>query len=81
MEPINTTLYTLQRREGNTIVRIDGLGGESPEMTQDYYASQIEYYAQVVENLRAQRDKLVEFEVVNPPYELALPAEDTDEAA
>lgn len=75
MEPINTNLYTLHRKEDNTIIRIDGLGGESPEMTQDYYTSQIAYYSQVVENLGAQLEKLVEFEAVNPPFVIDQPDE------
>lgn len=70
MEPINTDLYTLQRKEDNTIVRVDGLGQESPEMTVDYYAAQIAFHEQVITNLEAQREKLADFEAANPPFEI-----------
>lgn len=79
MEPINTDLYTLHRKEDNTIVRIDGLGGESPELTQEYYTSQLAFHKQVRRNLEAQRDKLVEFEAENPPFEIEEPEEPTDD--
>ena len=75
MEEFNTSLYTIQRKEDGTLVRIDGLGGETPEMTQEYYASQIAYHEQVVANLEAQKQKVAEFEADNPPVEVELPEE------
>lgn len=75
MQPINTDLYTHQRHPDNTIVRVDGLCGESPEMTADYFQSQIDFHNQVVANLEAQRDKLAAFEAENPPVEI----EESDE--
>ena len=69
MEPFDTSKYNLQRKEDNTIVRVDGLGGETPEMTQEYYTSQIAFHNQVVANLEAQRDKLSAFEADNHPVE------------
>lgn len=77
MEPFDTTKYTLQRKEDNTIVRIDGLGGESPEMTQDYYTSQIAYHSQAVANLKAQKLKVEKFERDNP---LPEPEEATEKS-
>ena len=62
MQPFDTTKYTLERKSDDTIVRVDGLGGESPEMTQDYYTSQIAFHQQVVANLEAQLEKLAEFD-------------------
>lgn len=79
MQPIDTSKYNLHRKEDNTIVRIDGLGGESPEMTQDYYTSQIAYHSQVVENLGAQLEKLAAFEAANPPFVIEQPEELTQE--
>lgn len=70
MEAINISLYTHKRLEDNTIVRVDGLGNETPEMTVDYYDSQIAFHTQVIANLEAQAAKLAEFEVDNPPVEL-----------
>ena len=70
MEPINTDLYRLERKETNEVVRIDGLGNETPEMTSDYYTSQIAFHTQVIANLEAQAAKLAEFEADNPPVEL-----------
>lgn len=78
MEPFDTSKYTLQRKEDNTVVRIDGLGGESPEMTQDYYDSQITYHKQVVANLEAQRNKLADFEADNPPAVIEVEEDGND---
>lgn len=72
MQEVDTTKYNLLRKHDNTIVRIDGLGNESPEMTQDYYASQLIFHEQVIANLNAQCDKLVAFEAANPPVELEV---------
>lgn len=69
MQPFNTSTYNIIRKEDGTLVRIDGLGGESPEMTVDYYTSQIEYHTQVIANLEAQRLKVEEFELENPAPE------------
>ena len=66
MEELNTNLYNLHRKEDNTIVRLDGLGNETPEMTVDYYDSQIAFHTQVVANLEAQKAKLEQFEADNP---------------
>ena len=66
MQPFDTTKYELQRKEDNTIVRVDGLGGETPEVTQEYYTSQIAFHEQVVANLNAQKSKLEEF-LANDP--------------
>ena len=66
MEPFNTDNYNIQRKEDNTLIRVDGLGGETPEMTVDYYDSQITYHEQVVANLEAQKAKVEEFLVANP---------------
>ena len=36
-------------------------------MTVDYYTSQIDYYTQVLANLEAQKAKVEQFELENPP--------------
>ena len=69
MEPINTSLYELFRDESGEVKRRDGLGGESPELTVDYYESQIAFHEQVVANLTAQKEKLEAFERDNPAVE------------
>lgn len=66
MPPFDTSKYTIERKEDGSLVRIDGLGGESPEMTVDYYDAQIEYYTQVLANLEAQSLKVQAFELENP---------------
>ena len=70
MEPINTELYQIQRKDSGELVRVDGLGGESPELTVDYYNTQIAYHEQVVANLQAQKAKVEEFERDNPAPEV-----------
>ena len=75
MEPIDTSKYNLQRKEDNTIVRIDGLGGETPEMDVAYYDSQIAFHEQVVANLEAQKAKVEEWLVDNPVVERAAEEE------
>lgn len=69
MEPFDTTKYELQRKEDNTLIRVDVYGGETPEMTVDYYESQIAYHEQVIANLEAQKAKVEDFLVNNPPEE------------
>lgn len=66
MEPFDTTKYNIQRKEDNTLIRVDGLGGETPEMTVEYYTSQVTYHEQVIANLEAQKLKVEEFLVANP---------------
>lgn len=70
MNEFDTTKYNITRKEDNTLVRVDGLGGETPEMTVDYYDSQIALHNQVVTNLEAQKAKVVAFEIENPPFEI-----------
>lgn len=70
MEPIDTSKYNLIRNPDNSIVRVDGLGNEAPEMTVDYYVSQIAFHRQVITNLEAQAEKLADFEAENPPVPL-----------
>ena len=81
MEPFDTTKYNIQRKEDGTLVRVDGLGGETPEMTVDYSDSQITFHEQIVANLESQKLKVEEFEVDNPPIEILEPevAEETSE--
>lgn len=69
MEPIDTSLYNVERNELGELVRVDGIGGKIPEMEVGYYSSQITYYEQVVENLKAQKLKVEEFERDNPKEE------------
>lgn len=69
MEPFDTSKYNIQRKEDGTLVRVDGLGGETPEMAIDYYDSQIAYHEQVVANLDAQKQKVEAFELANPAPE------------
>ena len=66
MEPIKTHLYTISRKEDGSLVRVDGLGGETPEYSVDYYDAQITFHNQVVANLEAQKLKVEEFEQANP---------------
>lgn len=66
MEPFDTSKYNIQRKEDGTLVRVDGLGGETPELTVDYYNTLIAYHEQVVANLQAQKAKVEEFERDNP---------------
>lgn len=66
MEQFDTSKYNLQRKEDNTIVRVDGLGNETPEMDVAYYDSQIAFHKQVVANLQAQKEKLEAWLVDNP---------------
>lgn len=66
MPPFDTSTYKINRKEGGSLVRIDGLGGETPEMTVEYYNSQIHYHEQIIMNLIAQSAKVEEFEVENP---------------
>lgn len=70
MNPINTSLYQIQRKDSGELVRVDGLGAESPELTIDYYETQIAYHEQVVANLQAQKPKVEEFERDNPAPEV-----------
>lgn len=77
MQPIDSSLYTHKRYEDNTIVRVDGLGGETPELTQAEYDAQLAFYKQVIANLEAQNEKLEEFEEANPPFEIEEPTEET----
>lgn len=81
MQEFDTTKYNIQRKEDNSLVRVDGLGGETPEMTVDYYTSQITFHEQIVANLEAQKLKVEEFEVENPAIETPEPevAEETSE--
>lgn len=69
MEHIDTSLYNVERNELGELVRVDGIGGKTPEMEVGYYSSQITYYEQVVENLKAQKLKVEEFERDNPKEE------------
>ena len=66
MEELDTSKYNLLRKEDDTIVRVDGLGNETPELTSDYYTSQIAFHTQVIANLEAQKAKLEQFEADNP---------------
>lgn len=70
MEPFDTSKYNIQRKEDGTLVRVDGLGGETPEMAIDYYDSQIAYHEQVVANLEAQKEKLADWLPANPEVEI-----------
>ena len=62
MQPFNTSNYNIQRKEDGSLVRVDGLGAETPEMTVEYYASQIDYYTQVLANLEPQKSKVAALE-------------------
>lgn len=66
MEQFNTSHYNINRKEDGTLVRIDGLGGETPEMDVAYYEAQIAFHKQVVANLEAQKAKVEAFELENP---------------
>ena len=66
MNPINTDLYTINRKEDGTLIRVDGLGGETPEYNVDYYDAQITFHNQVVTNLEAQKSKVEAFVLENP---------------
>ena len=66
MNEFDTSKYTIARKDDGSLVRVDGLGGETPEMTQEYYTSQIAFHNQVVVNLQAQKEKLEEYERENP---------------
>lgn len=66
MQEFDTSKYTIARKDDGSLVRVDGLGGETPEMTQEYYTSQIAFHNQVVANLQAQKEKLEEYERENP---------------
>lgn len=81
MQEFDTTKYNIQRKEDNSLIRVDGLGGETPEMTTDYYDSQITFHEQIIANLEAQKLKVEEFEADNPPIETPEPevAEETSE--
>jgi len=70
MNEFDTSKYNISRKEDNSLVRVDGLGGETPEMTQDYYNSQIAYHQQVITNLEAQMQKVAAFELDNPAVEV-----------
>ena len=69
MQEFDVTKYNIQRKDTGELVRIDGLGGETPEMTVDYYTSQIAYHEQVIANLEAQKQKVEDFEADNPAVE------------
>ncbi len=66
MQEFDVTKYTINRKEDGSLVRVDGLGGETPEMDAAYYNSQIAFHEQVVANLNAQKEKLEEF-LANDP--------------
>lgn len=66
MNEFDTSKYTIDRKDDGSLVRVDGLGGETPEMTQEYYTSQIDFHNQVIANLQAQKEKLEEYERENP---------------
>ena len=68
MQPFNTSNYNIQRKEDNSLVRVDGLGGETPEMT-------VDYYTQVLANLEAQKSKVEQFELENPAPVVEEPQE------
>ena len=73
MQPFDTSKYTINRKESGELIRVDGYGSESPEMSVEYYTSQIAYHEQVVANLEAQKAKVVEFERENPEEETTTP--------
>lgn len=66
MEQFDTSRYNIQRKLDGALVRVDGLGGETPELSLDYYDSQIAYHEQVVANLDAQKEKLADWLMENP---------------
>ncbi len=70
MQPFDTTNYTLQRKEDNTIVRVFGNGFEEPELTQEQHQYNVDFHKQIVDNSQAQLDKLAAFELDNPPVEV-----------
>lgn len=78
MQPIDTNTYQLERVDG-AIMRLEGvLNGVkqyAPEDTEEYYDSQIAFHEQVVENLKAQKQKLVEFKKENPEPDVMPEAE------
>lgn len=69
MQEFDTSHYNINRKEDGSLVRIDGLGGETPEMDVSYYEAQIAFHEQVVANLEAQKQKVEEFLVDNPAPE------------
>jgi hypothetical protein len=73
MQPFDTTAYTLKRYPDNRITRLFPDGHEEEELTQDFYQYQIGFHDQVLANLRAQLDKVVAFELENPPFEIEEP--------
>ena len=75
MQPFDTTNYTLQRKEDNTIVRVFGNGFEEPELTQEQHQYNVDFHKQIVDNSQAQLDKLKAFEDENPPIEDDQPEE------
>ena len=79
MQEFDTTKYTIERNENGSLSRVDGLGGRTPEMTVDYYNSQIAYHEQVVANLEAQKAKVEEFEADNPIEEPEAEVEESEE--
>ena len=80
MQPFDTSHYTIQRKDSGELVRIDGLGAESPEFSIEYYNPQIEYHEQVVANLQAQKAKVEEFERENPAPEPPVETKEVTEA-
>ena len=70
MQPFDTTKYELQRKPDNTIVRVFGNGFEEPELTQEQHQYNVDFHQQIVDNSQAQLDKLNEFELNNPPYQI-----------
>ena len=69
MQEFDTSHYNINRKEDGSLVRVDGLGGETPEMDVAYYESQIAFHEQVVANLEAQKQKVEDFLADNPAPE------------
>ena len=77
MQEFDVTKYTINRKEDGTLVRIDGLGGQTPEMDVAYYEAQIAFHEQVIANLKAQKLEVEKFERDNP---LPEPEEATEKS-
>lgn len=69
MQEFDTSKYTISRKEDGSLVRVDGLGAETPEPGVEYYDSQIEFHQQVVANLEAQKEKVEDYLADNPEPE------------
>ena len=81
MQPFDTTKYSIQRKEDNSLVRVFGNGFEEPELTQEQHQYNVDYHTQVASNAQAQLDKVAAFEAENPAIEIPEPevAEETSE--